>query len=226
MLACKPQLALLTPLALVASGRWRVLGVAVLGAALLALSAGLTLGWQAYPAFLRAGAHGEAIFAAAGPVAWSKVQTVYGIGRFVGAPLPVAAALQLAVSIACALGIWRVWRGPWPFAIKAACLAAAVPLATPYAFIYDAAVLGVGLAFLLRDAAERSSMVAAQAAVMAFFALIPLTWLNLGIPTVPFASAGLLAIAVSQAKRRPSRLRHVVGGSYPTPARAGEIGRI
>ena len=88
-----------------------------------------------------------------------------------------------------------VWRKEIPFALKAGLLAAAVPLATPYVFVYDLPVLGVAAAFLFRhrpfDAVEGAMFAVAAPCLFGFL------WLPL--PSAFFASSAIAAIAARRA---------------------------
>ena len=102
-----------------------------------------------------------------------------------------------------------VWRGRGPFELKAACLALAAVIATPYVFAYDLPILAVPLAFLYRQRAIRP-------------ARIPLVLAVLGLAMVPYscsrpAQSGLfasLAIGVAIGRRCwPARRRLKVGSA-------------
>ena len=84
---------------------------------------------------------------------WYKLQSLFALVRMLGGGAPLAWGLQLALTAltACALcAMW--WNTRIPFELKAAAAAVAVPLATPYVYLYDLTVLGVSVAFLLRCA--------------------------------------------------------------------------
>ena len=60
-----------------------------------------------------------------------------------------------------------IWRGAARTELKAATTAAAVLLATPYTFVYDGPILGLGIVFLLRDATRQDALTVAEAALLA-----------------------------------------------------------
>ena len=107
---------------------------------------------------------GDAVFVR-GLEGWSKLNSVYGICRWLGADASVAGAAQLALTLTLAAGIVALWRGPAPFARKAAALLTATLLATPYVYIYDFPLLAAALAFLYREKAfdRRGTLLAAIA---------------------------------------------------------------
>jgi arabinofuranan 3-O-arabinosyltransferase len=58
--------------------------------------------------------------------------------------------MQIAVALLAAVGVAVLWRSRAGHEIKAAALATAALLATPYLYMYDLVVLAVPLAFLCR----------------------------------------------------------------------------
>ena len=121
---------------------------------------------------------------------WNKLQSVYGLLRALHCSGAAAWAAQACASAAVAVGVVAGWRACLPYALKAAILAAAVPLATPYVLVYDLPMLSVAVAFLFRhrnfDSVE---IVLLGATIPCVFAL---PWLT--IPSAFFASVAIGAI--------------------------------
>lgn len=210
LFACKPHLAVLAPVALVAGGRWRALAaMAGTYAALCAVSA-FAFGPSVFLAFLRAVAGGGGAFAGGGWLPWWKVQSLYGALRGAGASTGAALAAQGGCALACATGVAVLWRSRARSDLKAAVTAAAVLLTTPYTFVYDGPILGVALAFLLRDAAASGRLTAPQGGLLAIGLLGQSAFLPAPSSLVtPLAAAALLATALLRAApglraRRPS----------------------
>lgn len=190
LLAYKPQFGILFPLALAAAGYWRAFFVA--GAAALAVNAlaGAVFGFDTIPAFLHSlGTATESHLRVAG-LGWSKLQSVYGLVRALGFSGPAGWTAQATVTLLLALAVMAVWRARLPFALKAAFLATASVLATPYVFVYDLPVLSVAVAFIARerrlDVFERVALAFTAPCVFAFL------WLP--IPSALFASFSIFAI--------------------------------
>ena len=154
-LTYKPQFGLLFPLALAAGGHGRAVAAAAATAAGLVAASALAFGpqtWLAFAANIPAlqsavleqnlnGAH--------------KLQSVFGLLRFLGAA-PWAAYAVHAAGLAVLTGsVIALWRSRAPYDLKAAWLALATVLATPYAFVYDLPVLAVAIAFMTRFALTR-----------------------------------------------------------------------
>ena len=151
LLACKPQLGLLIPLALAAGGYWRGFAWACATVAgLTALSAAIF-----GPATLTGFAHaltttGQTLLVS-GMAGWYKLQSAYGVARWFGLPAAAGWLAQAVVTLCCVVAVARLWRGHSAFALKAAGLCVAALLATPYVFAYDLPMLGVAVAFLHRE---------------------------------------------------------------------------
>ena len=119
----------------------------------MALASWLVFGSEAWIAFVHSvPVTVDAVFVR-GLEGWSKLNSVYGICRWLGADASIAGAAQIALTAALAIGIIALWRSPAPFARKAAALATATLLATPYVYIYDFPILAVAVAFLYRERA-------------------------------------------------------------------------
>lgn len=85
--------------------------------------------------------------------------------------------------------MWRSWRSAAPFALKAALLAAATLIVSPYFYVYDLTILAASIAFLARSGLsdrERRWIAAACLGVMAGPVL--------GLPLAAFAAPVMLAL--------------------------------
>jgi len=150
LLAYKPHLGLLFPIALAAGGHWRVFAAAALVAALTAAVSWLAFGGEAWQAFFANIGHTSQAFLSAGWADWSKLQTAFGLVRTLGGSEALAWSVQAIVALAAAAAVAMLWRGRALHETKAAALATGAMLATPYLYTYDLVVLAVPLAFLFR----------------------------------------------------------------------------
>jgi arabinofuranan 3-O-arabinosyltransferase len=172
LLTYKPQFGLLFPLVLIADRRWLTIAVACAVAAGMAAASWLVFGiasWQAFVHWLPITGHrilGE------GRADFGRLQSLYGLVRATGGSETFAWSVQAAGSLAAAVGVVWLWRSRAPFDLKAAALAAAALIATPYIYMYDLAVLAVGVGFLLRYALERGVSTAEIMGLSAAGALI------------------------------------------------------
>jgi len=90
-----------------------------------------------------------------GGTGWEKIQSIFSATRMWGASVALAYAAQSALTLAIAACIIWLWRSAAAFELKAAALAVACLLATPYVLDYDLVVLGVAIAFLARHGFSR-----------------------------------------------------------------------
>ena len=155
LLTYKPQFGLLFPLALIADRRWLTIAVAAAVAIAMAAASWLVFGsasWLAFFHWLPITGHrilGES------RDDFGRLQSLFFLVRAHDGSEALALAVQSAGSLAAAIGIVWLWRSRAPFDLKAAALAAATLVATPYVYMYDVTVLAVAVCFLLAFALEQ-----------------------------------------------------------------------
>jgi arabinofuranan 3-O-arabinosyltransferase len=186
LLIYKPQLGILFPLVLALDGRWRVIASASVTAVAMIVASWLAFGAETWHAFFHSIPVTADAVLAQGEAGFNKLQSVFGLLRWLGCGLDAALAGQSAVmAIAAAATIW-LWRRDVPFALKAAALALASLLATPYLYVYDFPILALALAFMARVRAfDPLEMAAIAAAGLGLFIFL---WIDLPV--------GLAAIAI------------------------------
>jgi arabinofuranan 3-O-arabinosyltransferase len=149
-LTYKPQFGILFPLVLLLDRNWRVLAAAAATAAVM-VAASLALGLESWRAFFEwMPVTSTAVFAD-GRAGLNKLQSLFGVVRWLGGSMTAATLAQGLLVAGLALALIKLWRAPVRYEIKAAALATASILATPYLYIYDFPVLAIPLAFVLRD---------------------------------------------------------------------------
>jgi arabinofuranan 3-O-arabinosyltransferase len=149
-LSFKPQLGLLVPLALAAGGCWRAFGAAAATVASLALVTAGVLGIETWQAFLANVGRISGHVASDQLDIVHKLHTAFGTLVLMGVAKPVALAVQGMLAAALAGLVVIAWRSAAPHALKAAVLAVAMAMASPYVFFYDLTLLAVAQGFLLR----------------------------------------------------------------------------
>ncbi len=149
LLSFKPHLGLLIPLALLAGGYYRAFAAAaatVVAALFVSIAVFGTEPWLLLPHQL---AYVASVLEKA--LETEKIVTLFGLARGLGFSAEHALWLQLCLTASLAVLIGLVWRRrDISFDLKAATLAAAATLATPYLFDYDLLMLTIAQAFLLR----------------------------------------------------------------------------
>lgn len=207
-LAYKPQFGLMIPLVLMATGRWRTFATAAVTVAALVALVTLAFGVPVWEAFARSTAFTRTVVLEAGDTGWEKIQGVFSAIRMWGGSVPFAYAGQAAVTVVLVFVLVRLWRSNASDALKAAALAVAAVLATPYALDYDLMVLSPALAFLARDGLERGFLPYEKSLLAATW-LVPLVARSVAgatmVPLGTFAMLALMALILRKAAGRPDQ---------------------
>jgi arabinofuranan 3-O-arabinosyltransferase len=199
LLTCKPHLGVLFPIALIAGGHWRALASASLTAAFLAAGSWLAFGGASWHAFFASLSDAPHTFLSDRWGEWSKFQTFFGVTRSFGASAALAWEVQIVVAVAAAAAVAVLWKSRVPYQIKAAALATATLLATPYLYMYDLVLLAVPLAFLFQLACERGFLtgeMVGMAVACLLILIYPLPFLK-----APVGFAAILVTAALVARR-------------------------
>lgn len=150
LLAYKPQFGILIPVALVAGGHWRTIGAATLTLAGLVALSYLTFGSGIWHAFAASTTFTQSAVLEAGGIGWEKIQSIFSAVRMWGGSVPLAYAAQALMAATLAATLAWLWHGEAAYELKAAALALACLLATPYVLDYDLVVAGLAIAYLAR----------------------------------------------------------------------------
>jgi alpha-1,2-mannosyltransferase len=148
LIAYKPQLGILFPLVLAATGRWRSFAAAAATIAALAVITTFAFGISVWDAFLASTHFTRIIVLEAGETGWHKIQSVFSLVRMWGGSVALAYAAQSAITVTMAAALVWLWRAQVDFSLKAAALIIAALLATPYSLDYDMTALAPAIAFL------------------------------------------------------------------------------
>lgn len=166
-LILKPQLFVLAPLCMLASGNWRAALSAALSASALVGASAAAFGWEGWVGFLTQTAPymRRAMLEADwfnGPYQ-SMMATPFMAARWAGAPVAAAYAVQAVSALGAGILCWRAWRRGGtglvadPLARAALTLALGF-LASPYGMSYDMTALAAALAGLAaRDGLPRGA---------------------------------------------------------------------
>jgi hypothetical protein len=191
LLAIKPHLAILWPIFLALSGRWKNFASATVSLAVLFVTAGLVFGWPSYLRFVQnLGPSADLIFGV--HVAKQTYASLFGNLRALGLSIPVAGVIHGASALlALIAGGWVFRKGDWQAQCAAFC--AATLLMSPYLYFYDFALLGVGAACLgvPRNRVEFVAQALAWGSAYTV-ALGPLA----GFPLCPIAAWTVLLVAL------------------------------
>jgi hypothetical protein len=209
LLTLKPQLGVLLPVMLIASGRWRVFVCAAVTTLVLVGATALVFGPQVWGDFITKGlAANNLVLADPERIATPFYPTVFMNLRGINLPYGFALAVQLCVSAAAVAAVAWAFRyrrdaDPlWLMALFIACMVSA----TPYLLSYDTLALAFAALLLL----ERGTLDATGRRMVQLVYWLPLLQIGLGNLHVP----GPALIAPAFALYALTRLR-------ASPAAAG-----
>jgi arabinofuranan 3-O-arabinosyltransferase len=215
LLTYKPQFGILFPFALAAGGYWRTFVTATATAIFIAALSWFAFGSGTWIAFFHSvPVTVDAVFVR-GLEGWSKLNSVYGLSRWIGASTGTAASLQIALTVLLAGAIVALWRGRAPFALKAAALTTATLLATPYVYIYDFPILATAIMFLWRQQAFDTRETLLVAVACAAVAVFPWAHIASGLVATLVIATIVCARTLKGATGAISASRYVLNPSRP-----------
>lgn len=155
LLCYKPQFAVVVPLILALTGRWRVFAAASAAVLVLAVAVTILFGANVWSAFLASSQFTRQVILEQGNTGFHKIQSVFAWLRLWGASVPVAYAGQAIASALVLFGLVRIWRSPVAAGYKGAGLCLAALLATPYSLDYDLMLLAPAIALIVAEGTAR-----------------------------------------------------------------------
>ena len=154
LLIYKPQYGLMFPVALLAGRQWRVIAGAALTAAALVIASWAAFGTETWVAFFDWLPRVSQALLVLGEAQFGKMQSVLTLVRYLGGGDALARTLQGAAVLGAAMALGAIWWSRAAYDIKAAALATAALIATPYLFPYDMVVLALPVALILKHGAR------------------------------------------------------------------------
>ena len=200
-LAYKPQFGVLIPFALLAGGRWRTIGAALATIAALVAVSFATLGAGVWHAFADSMNFTQTVVLEQGGTGWEKIQSIFSAARLWGAGVQLAYAIQFALALMLAASLAWLWQSDAAFELKAAGLATASLLATPYVLDYDLVVLAIAIGFLARHGLSRGFR-DYEISLLAAAWMVPLLSRGIaGVTGIPLGLLVMLAVYVFALRR-------------------------
>ena len=186
LLAIKPQLALLFPVALIAIGAWRTLITAAVTAITFMAIGTAALGTAVLKVCLASLGHAR-LFVENGSLPWAKMPSIFAFLRLLGIPVAGAYVIHGVVAVGAVIVVWRVWRRCQDRKLRNAALMTATFLVSPYVFDYDLAWLAFPIAWLALDGLRNGWLRGEREVLVA-------AWLT---PMVMARIAGALSVQVA-----------------------------
>ena len=186
LMVLKPQLGLVLPFVLLAGREGRAFAGAAAGSGGLLLAGAAAFGLDSYAAwFGQAPLYAE--IARAGLTGWHEMASAYAALRLAGLGDSAALALHVLVAVAATAAACAVWHRTRATGARAASLAAATALASPYLYGYDAILLVLPFVWLAESARARPALAIVWTLSLASF-------LHIWTPGVPLSVAPLASI--------------------------------
>jgi len=148
LLCYKPQFALVIPLVLAATGRWRVFGAGTITVVILSAMVTVLFGYDIWPAFVQSLHFSRTVVLEQGNTGFHKIQSVFAWVRMWGGSISLAYFVQAAVALSVIAALIRIWRDNLDEAYKKAALCLAALLTTPYLLDYDLMLLAPAIALV------------------------------------------------------------------------------
>lgn len=201
LLAFKPHLGLLLPLALIAGGRWKTFAAAALTVLTFAAASLAVFGFDTWRGFLADSALARATLEQ-GLVEPGKMASAFAAVRVLGGPVALAYAVQALVALAVGAAlVWTIRRRPRS-AAEAPLIVLAAALVSPFLLDYDLAITAFPLAWLAGQGLaggfrpwEKLTLLAAYVLPLAARGLA----LNAHLPLAPVVLAALFALILRRA---------------------------
>ncbi|NVK34733.1 MAG: DUF2029 domain-containing protein [Rhodobacteraceae bacterium] len=217
LMAYKPHLGVLVPIAFLAAGLWLPFVMAAVTAVSVALLSVLVLGFDAWVAFLeQAPLAQDWLLQQHIPV--SKFASFFALLMSFKVPIWICVGVQIVLSSAAIGAVAWAWsRKGLGIAIKGAVLVSAATLMTPFILDYDLALLAIPLVLLYRLGREEGFLpLELEACVFASVLMLYSRGWGYGVDVTPIAFSSLLffSLAIRRAVQMNSE---VIGSAKAAP---------
>lgn len=201
LLTIKPQLGLLIPFVLIASGAWLTFAIAAATAASLMVLSAMIFGFDVWPAYLAAILQGEqaALLEYAVHKAGATLTSLYGLARIAGLTTSQAFALQGVIALLAFIAAIAVARSRADPVAKGIAIVALGYCVSSYLMIYDFPALGAVAAAMALGAAGPLTRIERGVAWTAY--AVPLIQFATGWTIVPLGSLVVIAFAAMAVRR-------------------------
>lgn len=207
LLAFKPHLAVVAPLMLLASGRWRALAASAVTACALAVVSLGVFGADSWKAFLASTPAAKAVLDDK-MMDVEKLQSVFGAVRLLGGGADLAYVAQGAVALAVFGALLFLARKSLSGEAIGALAATAAGLTSPYFLDYDLALLAIPLAWATAQGVKTGFLPWEKSILVLVFVLPAFSRVvafAIGVPLAPLV-VGLLFWCI--ARRVAVQVRH------------------
>ena len=203
LLAMKPHLALLFPVALIAIGAWRTFTSAAVTTLAFVLVSARVIGTAALKQSFNSLGGVRALLEAG--VGQEKMPTVFSFLHILGVPLRAAYCMHALVALVATAVVWKVWRSCDDWRLRGAALMTATLMVSPYMQVYDLTWLAFPILWLTLAGQQVGWLKFERAALIAGW-LLPLPMAQIAgalhIQGGPWVVGALLWVALRRATAR------------------------
>jgi alpha-1,2-mannosyltransferase len=219
LLTFKPQFGILIPVVLIVTGNRRpFIAAAVTSLALIVLTTAL-FGVSTWMAFLHNISAISNRLLVVGDVGFGKIHSLFGAARLWNASVSTALVLPMVFSLVVGSGVVWIWRRPVAFALKAAALATATLMVTPYVMDYDLIVLAAPIGRMSMERLRRGSL-RWEKTILVFACLFPplgvLLATQVSLPVTPLVLALFFLTIVARVSKSSADAAGVKVSAAPT----------
>ena len=190
------------PLALLVTGRWKMIAAAAGGTLSLLAVSYLAFGAEAWRGFFDVAAFARSALEGR-MIGDEKMQSAFAAVRVLGGSVTLAWTAQGVVTLAACGAMALGLRKTGDVATQAAIASCAALLATPYLYDYDLMLAALPLLWLFREG-RRTGFLPWEKSVMIAAFLLPLVSRLIGgaihVPTGPFVLSALFAVVLTRSK--------------------------
>jgi len=141
LICYKPQFAVVIPVALIATGRWRTMGAMAVTILLLTAAVTAVFGWAVWPAFAESMRFTRMVVLEQGNTGFYKIQSMFAFVRLLGGSIALAYLAQVLLALVIAACLVGIWRSRSSLSDKKSALCLAALMITPYCMDYDLVLL-------------------------------------------------------------------------------------
>jgi alpha-1,2-mannosyltransferase len=196
-LCYKPQFIILILFVLTVGRCWMVLAGAVATSVVLSIASILVFGYDIWVAYFQIMSIPMKLLEG-GQTVWSIMPTFFAAALSAGFGVKAAYMVQAAVMLAVASGLAWVWNKKTSTAIRGAVLVLGILLFTPYAFIYELALLALPLCWLWEEGRVKGRL-PGELILLFFGWLMPFPGLQGRLQIVPEILLALFVLALVKA---------------------------
>jgi hypothetical protein len=211
LMAYKPQLGILVPVALLAGRHWRATAAAAATVCVLVGASIIVFGVELWHEYLRNVSVLRGTILEDGEGVWHRFVSVFVAARRLGVPVEAAYLLQMVSAVIVAAVVAAVWYRDRPAGIKNAMLLLATCLATPYLQDYDLVFTTLAIVWLWQEmpaAARSTPLFQTSAGLVLVLPLVAAPFAKAtGLAFGPLFIVPLFVVAVQAGLRNRSSLR-------------------